>query len=85
MKYLKEKYATLNTEKKVLGSEYQELRHSEKDIDNAWQNVKAILNIEDNVSVEDVVSDVNVDIKTDLPSDKIPDETKTNWKNEPDL
>ena len=49
MENLQEKYAMLNTERNVLWRQYQELKHSKKEIENAYPNVKAIYNVRDDV------------------------------------
>jgi len=41
---LREQYATLNTDKKEYEYGYKELKNNSKETENAWQNVKAILN-----------------------------------------
>jgi hypothetical protein len=44
---LRQQYAILHTEKRKLWDKYHEINRSDKDIDNAYKNVCAILNIED--------------------------------------
>ena len=50
IKELREQYAKLNTDKKALWAKYHETKNTGKDIDNAWLNVKTLLNIADSDS-----------------------------------
>ena len=52
IKELREQYAIYNTDKKSLWAKYHELRNSDKEIDNAWANVKTLLNLKDEIAVE---------------------------------
>jgi hypothetical protein len=45
IKELREEYAKENAVKKSLWSKYHEIRNADKEIDNAWANVKTILNL----------------------------------------
>jgi hypothetical protein len=45
IKELREDYAKNNANKKSLWAKYHEIRNADKEIDNAWQNVKTILNL----------------------------------------
>ena len=51
IKELREQYAIHNTEKKSLWAKYHELRNSDKEIDNAWANVKTLLNLKDEIAI----------------------------------
>ena len=42
---LREQYAKHNATKKSLWAQYHEIRNTDKEVDNAWANVKAILNL----------------------------------------
>ena len=42
---MREQYAKQNTEKKSLWARYHEVKNSDRDIENAWANVKTLLNI----------------------------------------
>ena len=52
IKELREQYATENANKKSLWAKYHEVRNADKEIDNAWQNVKTLLNLKDDVELE---------------------------------
>ena len=45
IKELREEYAKHNAQKKILWANYHEVRTSNVEADNAWQNVSAILNL----------------------------------------
>ena len=47
VKELRERYAIHNAEKKSLWARYHEIKNSDRDIENAWANVKVLLNIGD--------------------------------------
>jgi Zn-dependent oligopeptidase len=47
IKELREEYAKLNTDKKILWAKYHETKNGNKEIDNAWANVRTLLNIKD--------------------------------------
>jgi len=63
IKELQEQYATHNANKKSLWAKYHEVRNADKEIDNAWQNVKVLLNLKDDTDLdkdlEKKVSDKN--------------------------
>ena len=52
IKELREQYAVHNTEKKNLWAKYHEVRNADKEIDNAWANVRTLLNIKDDAQIE---------------------------------
>ena len=52
IKELREQYAKYTADKKSLWSQYHEIRNSGNEIDNAWQNVRTLLNLKDDVTVE---------------------------------
>ena len=52
IKELREQYATLNTEKKIMWTKYHEIKNADKEIENAWANTKAILNVQDEIQIE---------------------------------
>jgi len=52
MKELKEQYASHSANKKSLWAKYHEVRNADKEIDNAWQNVKTLLNLKDDTELE---------------------------------
>jgi len=47
IKELRELYAQQNAEKKSLWAKYHDIRNSDKELDNAWQNVCTLLNLKD--------------------------------------
>ena len=51
IKELREQYATHNAEKKSLWAKYHDIRNSDKDIDNAWQNVRTLLNLKETTAI----------------------------------
>ena len=52
IKELREEYAVRNTEKKVLWAKYHEIKNADKEIENAWANVKTLLNINNDTTIE---------------------------------
>ena len=52
IKELREQYATHNANKKSLWAKYHDVRNADKEIDNAWQNVKTLLNLKDDTDLE---------------------------------
>ena len=52
IKELREQYAVHNTEKKVLWAKYHDVRNADKEIDNAWANVRTLLNINGDALIE---------------------------------
>ena len=52
IKELRELYAKENTNKKSLWAKYHEIRNADKEIDNAWANVKTILNLPEDAPIE---------------------------------
>ena len=61
IKELREQYATHNVEKKSLWAKYHDIRNSDKDIDNAWQNVRTLLNLKDvtEISAHEIAPDTS--------------------------
>ena len=51
IKNLREQYATHNADKKSLWAKYHEIRNADKEIDNAWGNVKTLLNLKDSTDI----------------------------------
>ena len=49
---LKKQYAVQNTAKCKLWDKYHEINRSDREIGNAWGNVKAILNVQDDIKIE---------------------------------
>ena len=47
IKELREQYAIQNADKKSLWAKYHEIKNSDRDVENAWANVKTLLNIGD--------------------------------------
>jgi len=41
-----------NANKKSLWAKYHEIRNADKEIDNAWANVRTLLNIDDDALIE---------------------------------
>jgi len=52
IKELREQYATHNADKKSLWAKYHEVRNSDKEIDNAWQNVRTLLNLKEDNTIQ---------------------------------
>ena len=52
IKELQEQYAKHTADKKSLWSQYHEIGNSGKEIDNAWQNVRTLLNLKDDATIE---------------------------------
>ena len=52
IKDLQEQYAIHNTTKRKLWDKYHEINRSDREIGNAWGNVKAILNVQDDIKIE---------------------------------
>ena len=52
IKELREQYAVRNNEKKTLWAKYHEVKNADKEIDNAWANVRTLLNIKDDAPIE---------------------------------
>ena len=89
---LREQYAKHNADKKSLWSQYHELRNSDKEIDNAWANIKAILNLKDEpeivaveISKPDVEAPKNKTLEIILPQSKMPELVITEIKKEPQI
>ena len=52
IKELREEYAIRNTEKKILWAKYHEVKNADKEIENAWANVRTLLNITSKATIE---------------------------------
>ena len=52
IKELREQYAVCNNEKKTLWAKYHEVKNADKEIDNAWANVRTLLNIKEATPIE---------------------------------
>ena len=52
IKELREEYAILDVEKKVLWAKYHEVKNAEKEVENAWANVRTLLNITNDTTIE---------------------------------
>jgi prefoldin subunit 5 len=77
IKELREQYATHNTEKKSLWAKYHDVRNSDKEIDNAWANVKTLLNLKDatEISASEIALDES---KPETGNDEMETPTKRN-------
>ena len=51
IKELREQYANILSDKKSLWAKYHEVRNSDKEVDNAWLNVKTLLNLKDDEAI----------------------------------
>ena len=51
IKELREQYAKHNADKKSLWGKYHDIRNSDKEIENAWANVKTLLNLKDETEI----------------------------------
>jgi len=52
IKELREQYAVNEANKKSLWASYHEIRNADREIDNAWANVKVLLNLKDEIEME---------------------------------
>jgi len=89
---LRGQYAKHDATKKSLWSQYHEIRNSDKEIDNAWANVKAILNLKDEpeivvveISKPDIETIENETPEIILPQNKMPELAITEIKKEPQI
>jgi len=53
IKELREQYAVHNSNKKSLWAKYHEIKNTDKEIENAWANVKTLLKLKDEIILEE--------------------------------
>ena len=71
---MREQYAVNNTEKKILWANYHDLKNSDKEIDNAWANVKALLNLQDDLNLQDAIVADKTKGRNNVASEKSSDQ-----------
>jgi len=80
IKELREQYARLNADKKSLWAKYHDIKNSDKEIDNAWANVRTLLNLKDDA--KDLKEDVMIEQSEKNTPEK---ERKSPSRNAPNL